>query len=152
MNNNNRDRGFASEAMVKRALTILKRKKKPDIAEITEIIHATPNSNLDRKGIDFVVKLENGYDVPLQVKSSKRAQKKFDKRCRRTGVWIPVIVVNIGVTIGNVIRQIIRSIKTVLNTARHAMDERIHREKEKASRKQKKKDWCVRHFAPSMCH
>lgn len=151
MNNNNRDRGFASEAMVEQALVIIKSRKK-SVAEIKEIVHAPPNSNLDRNGIDFVVKLGNGYDVPLQVKSSTRAQKKFEKRCRRTGVWIPVIVVNFGVTIWNVVRQIIHSIKLVLNTAKHAMDERIHREKEKVARRQKKKSWCVRHFVPSMCH
>lgn len=151
--NVNRSRGSANEAMVEEALiAIMQRNGSNVLPPIERIVHAVPNSNLDRKGIDFIVKLKNGCDICLQVKSSKRARRKFEKKCRNIGISIPVIVVSTGMKFWQIVRSIVKTIKLVLDSLQRKTNEKIHQLRIKSERKRKKKDRCRRDFAFCMCH
>jgi len=144
-------RGEASEALVEQAIRTISRKKSDDLPPIRSYIHADPNSHLDRRGIDFLVRLENGLDIPIQVKSSTRGKRKFEKS-HRFGVFIPVVVVAAEEHISRVINRVIQCIRLIINLAKRQKDRVIYAARCKSMRRAKTTDRCVRHFAASMCH
>ena len=176
-------RGYENEAVVGRALDTVKRRQeaRKERAEsqldeggaprqeptrpkgqfrmpcIKKITHADPNSNLDRQGIDFLIELEDGKQVPLQVKSNNGQKRKFENRHRRFKEFIPVIVVNYRDAceperaIWRLVRRIMKCIKQfliVVSRAQIRISQRINEQQRKSSRKLR----CFRYFAPSMCH
>ena len=144
-------RGAASEALVEQAIQTISRKRTDDLPPIRSYVHADPNSNLDRRGIDFLVRLENGMDIPLQVKSSARGKRKFEKS-HRFGIFIPVVIVAAEEHISRVISRVIKCIKLIINLAKRQKDKFIYTARCKSMRRFKTSDRCVRHFAASMCH
>ena len=149
---NRKFRGIDSEAMVERALETLKKRKDPAIPPIRKIVHAGQNSNLDRQGIDFLVELEGGVKIPLQVKSSTRGRRKFESRCRRIGISIPVVVASLSDALGIIINRVVASIRLVLNSLQRRAQQDAHEIHARALRKIKKKAWCYRIHAASMSH
>ena len=144
-------RGTASEALVEKALEIIGGQGRKDLPKIAAVVHAYPNSFLDRQGIDFLVTLGDGKKIPLQVKSSSRGKRKFERSHRNHRQFIPVVVATIGEEIGLVINRVIKCIKLVLSKVRYQFNMRVDVMR-RISRKRRTKDWCVRHFAPAMCH
>ncbi|MEK7609499.1 MAG: hypothetical protein AAB470_00045 [Patescibacteria group bacterium] len=150
MNIDSDEHGIASEAMVENALQQVQNKPNDDsIPKIKEFVHAKKNSALDRQHIDFLVKLENGLDVPLQVKSSERRRRRFERFNAKHRRFIPVIVVKIGEALESVINKVVACIKLALNTIRRVVNQKIHQKK---VREQKRRKRCFRFFSPSMCH
>jgi|GEM_PF-1421209 hypothetical protein len=152
--------GLASEAKVETALEILQ--KEPQRYGLTSMIkwftRAERHSRLDRHHIDFLVTLEEGTDVPLQVKSSERGKRKFERSCKRRGISIPVIVVHFGETVKSVIKQIVEKIKLVSDSIQRSINRiaflnkvREEKRRRKEQHKQRRQE-CYRFHAPCMCH
>jgi len=144
-----RSRGEISELIVEQALETIRRAKY-DIPPIEEIIHSYPNSGLDRRGIDFLVRFEDGKTIPLQVKSSTRGRRKFESHCRLKGISIPVVIAAPGEQLALIINRVIKAIKLVFSIAKRAIDAQVHVTRKLPKRSTK--DWCHRYFVPSMCH
>jgi hypothetical protein len=125
---------------------------------ITRFIRAERHSRLDRRHIDFLVTLEEGTDVPLQVKSSERGKRKFERSRKRCGISIPVIVVHLGETMKSVIKQIVEKIKLVSDSIQrninrivflNKMREEKRRRKEQHRQRQQE---CYRFQGSCRCH
>jgi hypothetical protein len=116
--------GFASEAKVETALEILQKEPKRYGLKsmIKRFVRAGRHSRLDKSHVDFLVTLKEGTDVPLQVKSSERGRRKFERSCKRRGISIPVIVVHFGETVKSVIKQIVEKIKLVSNSIQRSIN------------------------------
>ncbi len=83
--------GLDSEAKVEQALTLIKSETINEIdPPIKEIIRAQPNSRLDRQQIDFLVKFQNGCEIPVQVKTSWSSARNFVRRRCRNRVIIVI--------------------------------------------------------------
>jgi len=149
------DIGLASEAKVESALVILQNEPQKHGLKfaIKRFIRARKHSSLDRNHIDFLVTLEEGRDVPLQVKSSERKARKFEQFCKRLGIFIPCIVVHFGETVESVIKQIVEKIKLAGNVMERQANRLVFLEK---MREQKRERRARRRFsrfsAPIMCH
>ncbi len=149
MNMDSDGRGIASEAMVEQALEIIKENPKDDsVPRITGFVHAARHSELDRSHVDFLIDLENGDKVPLQVKSSERHAKRFERLNKAHKRFIPVIVVGFGETLQSVIDKVIGCIRYALKRLKRVAEQKIHLERTR----RKKRRWFMRFHAPSMCH
>jgi hypothetical protein len=153
MNINSEARGIASEAMVEQALQAIQNKSKKGLrARIIGFIHARRHSELYRQHVDFLVTLEGGHEIPLQVKSSDRARRKFERRRVAYGRFIPVIVVRLGEAIESVINKVTDCIKLAFNKMQRETNRLIQVERIRSTQPRKRKPWCVRFHAHSMCH
>jgi len=150
MNSSDSDaRGIASEAMVEQALqTIDKKSLKGLISRVVGFIHATRHSELDKQHIDFLIMLENGYEIPLQVKSSDRGRRKFERKSTTYRRFIPVVVVKLGEAIESIINKVTECIRLAANKLRRDFDNRVHYERIR----QKRKTWCSRYHVARMSH
>jgi len=152
--------GLASEAKVQTALAILQ--KEPQRYGLTSMIRwfvrAKRHSRLDRRHIDFLVILEEGMNVPLQVKSSERGKRKFERSCKQYGISIPVIVVHFGETIRSVIKQIVEKIKLVSSSVERSINRivflnKVREEKRRRKEQQRERQQeCYRFHTPCMFH
>lgn len=154
---NRENRGIYSETMVGQALLTIKNKgERSTLPPIIEIIHAKPNSSLDRQGVDYLIKLQTGHEIPLQVKSSTRAKRKFERHCKRFGKVIPVVVVGRCDHMSIIINRVWKSIQTVFNAILRQLNNRLHRARSKSlswsPRKASRKEWCYRLHRAQMCH
>jgi len=150
MNRNNR--GKASEALVATALTILKNRLEKkykrgqhsnSVPLITNVVHAEPNSPLDRQKKDFVINFHGGQEVFLQVKSSERGRRKFNKICNRLGLSINVVVVDPNNdVVERVVHRLFMIIKQVFDTARRAIASIRARTQRPVPKK--RRQWCPR--------
>ncbi len=78
-------RCLASEAKAQEALDVIKTRgaiKGLKTPPIVEVIHKERHSWHDNKGVDFMAIAEGGLELPLQIKSSERGKKKFERRQR----------------------------------------------------------------------
>lgn len=146
---NSDSRGAASEAAVEQALNILKEnKEKPkycsSIPKIADFVHAPRHSRLDRKKIDFLIILADGKEVPIQVKSSERGRRKFERRNKFLGISVSVVVVHAGEELSSLIRKIINCIKIAFNKVKRTVNQKVHR--------RRLRRWYENRHAPCMCH
>lgn len=145
--------GAENENLVEEALLNLRDRKKIEaIPPIKQVIHSYPNSNMDRQGIDFLVRFENGHDVPIQVKSSARAARKFEGHCRKKGVFIPVVVVFSWDKVGTIINRIVKCIKLVFTMIQRSINGVRCTENKKAARQLRRRRYCRRFNLHSMAH
>lgn len=150
MNIDSEARGIASEAMVEQALETIKNKSKKGLrSRIVDFIHARRHSALDRRHIDFIVKLETGDEIPLQVKSSERGRRGFDRKNAGHKLFIPSLAVKVGETLESIINKIIGCISLAFNKMRREAEKIKHYNR---VRSQRKKTWCVRFHPALMCH
>lgn len=154
--NMNTNPGYANEERVARALSIIQALKRPWIPEpIKDIVHALPNSEADQNGVDFWIFFRSGRRIPLQVKSSRRGQLKFEKRCRKLGINIPVVIVNANESIRFVIRRLIHRIKQALEEARECINHFVNEirfTRPRTKKNKKGRERCNRQFCFRMCH
>jgi hypothetical protein len=142
-------RGIANEAMVEQALEIIKENPRDaSVPRITGFVHATRHSELDRSHVDFLIDFENGDKIPLQVKSSERHARRFERLNKAHRHFIPVIVVKLGETLQSVINKVIGCIRYALKRLKRATEQKVYFE----HTRRKKKRWFMRFHAPSMCH
>jgi hypothetical protein len=148
------DIGFANEAKVETALKIIQKEQRYGLASLIKgFIWAQRHSRLDRNHVDFLVSLEGGIEVPLQVKSSERKRKKFEKFCKSLGLSISVIVVHIGESLESVIEQVVEKIKLALNSVQRQMNRIAFLNKMREKKRQRKQQQKFsRVHAPCMCH
>jgi hypothetical protein len=148
------DVGFANEAKVNAALkTIQKEPKYGLVSLIKGFIWAQRHSRLDKNHVDFLISLEGDKKLPLQVKSSERGKKKFERFCRSHGLFIPVIVVHAGEAIESVIKRIVEKINMAMSYLRRQADRIafLDRMREKKRQRKQQRRFCRMH-APCMCH
>ncbi|MEI7463368.1 MAG: hypothetical protein WCK03_03135 [Candidatus Taylorbacteria bacterium] len=143
-------RGVASEALVEQAIQVIRRKSDDKLPRIQSYMHAYPNSGLDRRGIDFLVRFENGLEIPLQVKSSTRGKRKFE-RAHRSGPFIPVVIASIDEEIGIIINRVIQCMRLAINRVMRQV-EKQRSMLQRRIRSIKNRDQCNRYFAARMCH
>lgn len=149
MSNYSDERGVASEAIVEQALETIRRNPRHDlIPRITGFVHAARHSELDRNHIDFLISFEDDRHIPLQVKSSLRHARRFEKRNKAHKHFIPVVVVKLGEALESVIHKLIGCIQYAFKKMQKAIEQEVHF----ARMHRKKKRWCTRFYAPSMCH
>lgn len=149
MNMDSDSRGIANEAIVEQALENIQNNYTDDsVPRITGFVHAARHSELDRSHIDFLIDFENGDKVPLQVKSSERHAKRFERLNKAHKRFIPVIVVELGETLQSVINKVIGCIRYALKRLKRATEQRVHF----GRTRRKKRRWFMRFHAPSMCH
>lgn len=144
-----------SEALVENALRIISRKSESETYDgptVVGFIHARPNSPLDKKMIDFLVKLKDGQSIPLQIKSSKRGMMKCLKRCRRLGITRHIIIVPPEDILAKVINRVENCLRSIVFYAERKIRAIQQSLKERQARKRSKKPWCFRIHAPQMCH
>lgn len=150
MNADSDARGIASEAMVEQALQVIKENPKRVnlVARITGFVHAPRHSELDRSHVDFLVDFENGYKIPLQVKSSERHAKRFERLNKSHHYFIPVVVVKLGEAIDSVINKIVTCIRNAFKKLQRSTEKMVYMERIR----RRKRRWCTRFHSPSMCH
>lgn len=150
MNIDSEARGIASEAMVEQALETIKNKSKKGLkSRIVSFIHARRHSALDRRHIDFIVKLETGDEIPLQVKSSERGRRRFVRKNTGHRCFIPALAVKTGEALASIINKVIGCITLAFNKLKREAEKIIHYNR---VRSQRKKTWCVRTHPALMCH
>jgi hypothetical protein len=148
MNINSDSKGIASEAMVEQALKTLKNERIGLISPIREFIHAERHSRIDRAHIDFVVFLENGEEIPLQVKSSVRGARKFARRNQRFGRFIPIVIVNTEEDLRTIIHKVVECIRSTFNALRRKVDWETHLKRIRHT----KKSYYIRQFGTLSYH
>jgi hypothetical protein len=146
--------GFANEAKVETALKIIQKEPRYGLTSLIKgFIWAQRHSRLDRSHVDFLVSLEGGREVLLQVKSSERKRKKFEKFCKSLGLSISVIVVHIGESLESVIEQVVEKIKLAMNSVQHQMNRIAFLNKMREKKRQRKQQHKFsRLHMPCMCH
>jgi hypothetical protein len=149
-------KGLASEARVEEALRILKKKPWRYGLKFTikRFRHAERNSPLDRRHTDFLITLEGGTNVPLQVKSSEWGRKKFERFCRRWNIFIPAIVVHFNEALESIIMQIVEKISLARDFFQRTMNQFIFSEEngKQKRRRRRRQPRFRRFYAVNMCH
>ena len=146
----NRKRGFDSESIVEAALCRLQERDYGLGNPILGFVHATPNSPLDRKQVDFLVEVQEGMEIELQVKSSWGQARKFEHKMRRLGRLVVVLVVRTNDYIERVLYRLVKSIKLALSKKQRQINNAI--EATRARLKPKWNDRCRRFHSARMCH
>ncbi len=148
MNLNSDCKGIASEAMVEQALVTIQNTRRNHDVGIASYVHASRHSDLDRNHIDFQVNLLSGERVPIQVKSSDRGKRRFERKLRKSGMFIPVVVVHAGDSLQLIVRQVIECIRLAINYLKRKINWHTHIRRSRQMRRNK-------HFYrpnPAICH
>lgn len=122
-------RGILSESRVEEALNELTQQRKPKYGlkhRIVRFFHSDKNGPLDKWGVDFQIELDNGAQVPLQVKSGTAGARNFARHCRRLGKFIPVIIVHLNESLRSLMRKIANAIKAGLLAKVRYINRHLH--------------------------
>jgi len=149
--------GIAREAMVELALLEIvkpERRKKRINPPIVKYVRAEKNSEMDARGVDFLITQANGTEIGIDVKSSVRRAQQTSHKNRRQNRLVGIVVVLETDTVESVVDKIIYCIKNLAAAVRRRRNQRlfVHRIRQK-NRAQyhhylaDHRDMCSRHSA-----
>ncbi len=116
-------RGLQSEEKALEALTIMSkpgiRIRKLQTPPVMDFVYARTMPTLERKGIDFVAILADGCEIPIQVKSSKRRARRFERehKMRKANGWFTILTEALVIEPYEAVSLTIQKISEYLNRA-----------------------------------
>jgi len=118
------------EGVAKALKTLQKEEVNIGNSKIEKIEQSARHSHNERKGIDFKIILANGVMVPLKVKASPHAERRFRKQGRMRPFQIPVIVARSGCKmLHSIIYELVNILKAAANTFKRLRDHVIYVER-----------------------
>ena len=116
-------RGRRSEELVNQALEILMETPKHGLRRLgRRIVSVVQSGILDMSGVDFRVRLDNGCQVDLQVKSSDLGVHTHLRLCHKFKKFIPVLVVKTQERFDTLVKKVANCIASALLAMRKSFE------------------------------